>query len=270
MWTRYARSSRGPRIGAALAVAALAVTGCVSNPLDAPTSIPTGVLSVSARSAGDQYVLTPQAVFVASSSVILVDSRSTVDTCRVAELPTPDASPNADYLDAGDSIGFDLAGTTRYLKPMDQSGVITYALGVPDVPFMPDDEFTFDIPGGSGFPAATISSSLAPVLTTLSPIPASPPTDQPLTVSWAPVGDAASRFEISLQYASVFATELDVHVLCAWRDDGAGVIRGDLLAEWAVSNLRRVAVARYRTERMQIGQRDLFLLARFDSVPEVQ
>jgi hypothetical protein len=104
----------------------------------------------------------------------------------------------------------------------------------------------------------------------LSPIPASPPTDQPLAVSWTPVGDAGSRFEISLQYALEGSAQPDQHILCAWRDDGAGEVRGELLTGWANSDLRRIAVTRYRTERLEIGERVLFLLATFDSVPPVQ
>jgi hypothetical protein len=254
-----------PCLAAALAAAA----GC-SDSFELPQSIPTGILTVVARSEGGQYVLTPEGVFLESTGMLTADSRSTVDTCQVGDLPTGGTAPNLDHLDAGDSIAFDLEGVTRYMKPVEQFGIITYVLSDPDVEFAPGDAFSFDLEGGPGFPAATIGSALAPVLTTLTPIPASPPTDQPLVVSWTPVGDAGSRLEISLQYALEGSVQPDEHILCAWRDDGAGEIRGELLTGWAASGLRRIAVTRYRTERLEIGERVLFLLVTFDSVPPVQ
>lgn len=252
-----------------LAAAPAMTAGC-SDSIELPESIPTGILTVEARSEGGVYVLTPEGVFLESTGILTADSRSTVDTCQVGDLPTGGTVPNLDHLDAGDSIAFDLEGVTRYMKPVEQFGIITYVLNDPDVEFVPGDAFSFDLEGGPGFPAATIGSALPPILTTLTPIPASPPTDQPLVVSWTPVGDAGSRFEISLQYALEGSVQLDQHILCAWRDDGAGEVRGELLTGWANSDMRRIAVTRFRTERLDIGERVLFLLATFDSVPAVQ
>jgi hypothetical protein len=70
-------------------------------------------------------------------------------------------------------------------------------------------------------------------------------------------------------YASPGALDYDTQVVCEWRDDGSGTIRPEFLTGWAVSELRRVEVTRYRTRLEMIGDALLFLLTTFDTVPPI-
>ncbi|MBI2537987.1 MAG: hypothetical protein HYW06_13710, partial [Gemmatimonadetes bacterium] len=88
-------------------------------------------------------------------------------------------------------------------------------------------------------------------------------------VTWAPVGDDSSRFEIALLFATENSTVLNRHVLCSWRDDGSGQIAGNLLVEWAVATLKRIEISRYRTVQRDLADGVLYFIATFDTVPPV-
>jgi hypothetical protein len=251
--------------------AAVTVIAACGNILEELPKTQTGVVNVFVRSVAGQYVARPEAVFVLSTDAPTAESRATADTCRIGEVLTTRTLPSGlAFLDAGDSIALDVEGTTVYLRPVTNLGYTSYVLATADVSFTPGAGVSFAIPGATdGFPAATISSLTPPALETLSPIPAIPPLDQPLAVTWTPVGDDSSRFEIALQYAVEDATLPNRQILCEWRDDGGGTVPPELLAEWVTSVVRRVEVTRYRTRREVVGEAVLLLLATFDSVPPV-
>lgn len=243
--------------------------GCREATLSAPT-IPTGVLTLFARSANGSYVARPEALFAQAGSALSADSRSTVDTCRVGDYIPQSTNIILDQIDAGDSIVFAAGSETTALRPVKRFGITVYAAEPPEVDIVPGTEVSFTIPGAvGGFPATTISSLTPPALTALAPIPARPSPDQPLEVTWEPVGDDSSRFEALLIYARQGTINFNEQVVCEWRDDGSGTIRPELLAGWALSELQRIEVSRYRTQRREIADTVLFLLATFDTVPPV-
>ncbi|HXF94653.1 MAG TPA: hypothetical protein VNI61_00995 [Gemmatimonadales bacterium] len=229
-----------------------------------------GVLTLFARSVEGSYVARPEGLFALAGRPPVGDSRSTGDTCQVGDFVPQSTNVSVIHVDAGDSILFVAGPTTAVLRPIRRFGVTIYAANPPDVPIVPGSEVTFSLAGAPrGFPATTISSLTAPALQALSPIPARPPTDQPLSVTWEPVGDDSSRVEVLLIYARQGSTAFNEQVVCDWRDDGNGTIRPELLGAWALSELQRVEVSRYRTQRREMGDTVLFLLATFDTVPPV-
>jgi len=174
-------------------------------------------------------------------------------------------------VNAGDSILFDAAGSaTIVLRPINQFGVIVYAAEPSEVGFSPGTEVSFTVPGApGGFPESEITSLTPSAITSLSPIPSRPSLEQPLTVSWEPAGDDSSRFEVLLIYAAQGSSTYDQQVVCEWRDDGAGVIRSELLGGWALSEDQRIEITRYRTQRQDLGGAFLLLLATFDTLPPI-
>jgi hypothetical protein len=251
--------------------AAVTVIAACGNILEELPRTQTGVVNVFVRSVAGQYVARPEAVFVFSTDGPTAESRATEDTCRIGEVVTARTLPSGlQFLDAGDSIALDVEGTTVYLRPVTALGYTSYVLATADLSITPGASVTFTIPGATdGFPPATISSLTPPALESLSPIPAAPPLDQPLAVTWTPAGDDSSRFEIALQYVVEGATLPNRQILCEWRDDGSSAVPPGLLGEWVATDVRRVEVTRYRTRRETVGEAVLLLLATFDSVPPV-
>jgi hypothetical protein len=239
-----------------------------SEPTFSTPPAPTGLLSVSTRSADGAYVARPEATFVYSAAAPPGDSRSTLDTCQLADYDPRLRTP--EQLDAGDSIVFTAAADTAILRPDNRFGFIVYAADPEERPFVPGTAVSFRIPGAAGgFPAAEIASLTPPALSTLTPIPGLPQPTQPLTLTWEPVGDDSSRFEVILLYAEPGSLDYNKQLVCDWRDDGGGTIRAELLSGWATSEVQRAEVTRYRTQSQQIGEAVLYLLTTFDTVPPV-
>ncbi len=249
-------------------VLVLALAGCG---ISEPSGIPTGVLRVFARSDdGGQYVASPEATFFKGSLDGFPDSRATSDSCVITNLLTTTLNPPIS-LDAGDSVAFITGGLSVSLYPTtDIAGTTSYVPPAGPVSLTPGAAVTFEIPGAAqGFPAATLTSLTAPSFTSLSPVPGAPPVDRPLTVTWTPVGDDSSRFEIALKFATENSQVINRHVLCNWRDDGSGQIAGNLLAEWSAATIKRIEVSRYRTLQRDLVDGALYFIATFDTVPAV-
>lgn len=246
-----------------------ASTGCNEATFSTPT-VPTGILTLFARTADGAYVARPQGLFAQAGSPPAVESRSTVDTCDVGDYVPESTIPGLVQLDAGDSLLFATGGDTIVLRPVNRFGVLVYAADPADVSFAPGSTVTFTVPGAAGgFPATELASLTPAAVTSLSPISSRPPLTEALTVTWEPVGDDSSRFEVLLLYATPGAQRFDQQVVCDWRDDGSGTIRPELLGGWVASELQRIEISRYRTQRRTIGDALLFLLATFDTVPSV-
>lgn len=251
------------------AVLGAALLGCQEATFSTST-VPVGVLSVFSRSANGAYVARPEALFARAGAAPSGDSRSTVDTCQLTDYVPQSTIPSIEQIHAGDSLVFAVETDTTILRPVNRFGIIVYTASPADVPIVPGAAIRFAIPGAAGgFSSATISSLTPPALTALTPISSRPPADQPLALTWEPVGDDSSRFEVLLIYAEQGAMNFNQQVVCEWRDDGSGTIRAELLGGWALSELQRIEVTRYRTQRRLMGDTVLFLLATFDSVPPV-
>lgn len=243
--------------------------GCREATFSSPT-VPVGVLTLFARSANGSYVARPEGLFAQAGSAPSADSRSTVDTCQVGDYVPQSTNISLDQIDAGDSLLFAAGPETTVLRPVRRFGITVYTAEPPDVDIVPGTAVSFTIPGtAGGFPAVAISSLTPPAVTALTPISARPSSDEPLIVNWEPVGDDSSRFEVLLIYATQGTIAFNEQVVCDWRDDGSGTIRSALLAGWVLSELQRVEVSRYRTQLRVMGDTVLFLLATFDTVPQV-
>ncbi|MGH2348681.1 MAG: hypothetical protein ACRDFT_04345 [bacterium] len=252
-----------------LGVLSVAAAGCGETTFSIPT-VPTGVLTLFGRSVDGSYVARPEGLFAQASRAPAADSRSTVDTCQLGDYVPQSTNISIVQMEAGDSIVFSAGPDTAVLRPVRRFGITVYVAEPPDVAVVPGTEVSFTVSGAAGgFPAMAISSLTPAALTAITPISSRPPLDQPLPVAWEPVGDDSSRIEVLLIYATQGAIAFDEQVVCDWRDDGAGVIRPELLGGWVGSELQRIEVSRYRTQRREMGDTVLFLLATFDTVPPV-
>ncbi len=229
---------------------------------------PGGILAVYARSVNGQYVARPQAQFAFIAAPPTADSRSSLDTCVAGTYDPRFTIP--EQMPAGDSVVFVAGSETHVLRPDDQFGAIVYASDPEEIPFGPGTKVTFTVPGvAGGFPAAALSSLTPAAITSLSPILAEPPLTEPLTVTWEPVGDDSSRFEVLLLYAVQGSQIINRAVACDWRDDGSGTIPAGVLGGWATSEDRQLEVSRYRTARRMIGDTLLYFIGTFDTLPPI-
>lgn len=259
---------RRPSAGLLLASVLGAAAVTCGDPTGATPTIPLGLVSASIRSAEGSYVVRPEAAFVNATVAPSSDSRSTLDSCLLGAYDPTQRLP--EHLDAGDSLVFTAGLETTILRPNNSFGVIRYVADPPEQAFVPGTAVSFTIPGAAGgFPAATISSLTPLALTALTPIPGSPSTTEPTTLAWEPVGDDSSRVEVLLLYAGPGSLDYDQQIVCDWRDDGSGTIRPELLSGWIQSQAQRAEVTRYRTQRTEIGDAVLYLLATFDTTPPV-
>jgi hypothetical protein len=257
------------RLAGIVLFGALAAAAACGEPISSATPVPLGLLSVLTRSNADgQYVARPEAAFVYTTAGAPGDSRSTLDTCLLGVYDPSLQSP--EQLDAGDSIVFTAGSETTILRPDNSFGIIRYIANPLEQPLVPGTSVSFTIPGAlGGFPEGEIGSATPPAISSLTPRPAIPSSTDPLILNWEPVGDDSSRFEVLMLYASPGALDYDTQIVCDWRDDGSGTIRPEFLTGWAVSELRRVEVTRYRTRLEMIGDALLFLLTTFDTVPPI-
>jgi hypothetical protein len=113
------------RLAGIILFGALAAAAACGEPTDPATPTPLGLLSVLTRSNADgQYVARPEGAFVYTTSGSPGDSRSTLDTCLLAEYDPILQSP--EQLDAGDSIIFTAGSGTTLLRPDNSFGIIRY------------------------------------------------------------------------------------------------------------------------------------------------
>jgi hypothetical protein len=256
-------------IGRAWLVAALVVVGCSG--LEEPEKVPIGILRLFAQDAGGgESAGRPDATFVLAAPSAFPDSRQPSDLCQLADLVNLPVG-TADNLDAGDSLAFITTLGTTYLYPkLDLAGNESYSAAMALLSLTPGAAVTFQIPGAQGgFPAATFTALTAPAVTELSPIPTSLLVSDSVVVTWAPVGDDSSSFEVALQWATEASSVVNRQLLCQWRDDGRGVITGSLLSEWITATLRHIETSRYRTFRKELeGGALLHFLATYDLSPE--
>lgn len=260
---------RASRLAHPLAAALIVNLACQDSTVPS-NAVPTGVLTLFTRSADGNYVARPEGLFALASGPPTADSRSPVDTCVVGDYVPQSTNISIAQVDAGDSLVFTVGAATTLLRPIQRFGITVYAAQPAEVGFEPGAEVSFTVPGApGGFPGMTISSLTAAALTSLTSISSRPPTDQPLEVTWSPAGDDSSKIELLLIYARQGTTAFNEQVVCQWLDDGVGAIQPPLLSAWSLSDIQRIEVSRYRTQRQEVGDTVLFLLATFDTVPPV-
>lgn len=237
--------------------------------LGTPETAPFGLLQVFTRAKGGAPVASPQATFFNAVQSGYPNSRDTANVCAVSDIPGGGLS-TLESLDAGDSVGFIWEGGTTYLFPtIDVLGNTSYVPRVASVTLTPGSDVTFEIPGApGGFPQSSLTAATPPAFTDVSSIPASVPAADSMVVTWAPVGDDSSRIQLLLQYGAANVPVMNRQVLCQWRDDGRGVIRGTLLTEWSSASLKKVQLTRFRTAREVLGPGPvLYLIATYDTLP---
>lgn len=247
----------------------LLAVGCSG--LEEPEAVPLAILRVFAQAGGvGQFVARPDAYFANSAPLEFPDSRLPSNLCQLADILSLPVG-TVDNLDAGDSVAFDTDAGTHYLYPkLDLAGNEAYSPATSFVSLTPGTPVTFRIPGASGgFPAVTFTALTAPPITQLSQIPTSVLASDSVVVTWAPVGDDSTSFEVALQWATEASSVVNRQLLCQWKDDGRGVIAGAQLSEWITATIRRIEISRYRTFRQELqGGGLLYFLATYDTVPE--
>lgn len=237
--------------------------------LGTPETAPFGFLQVLTRAKNGQPTSFAQATFLNAVQSGYPSSRDTVNVCYVSNIASGTVSTQ-ESLDAGDSVAFTSDHGTFYLLPtFDILGNTTYQPRTASVGVTPGTQVAFQIPGAAGgFPEASVSALTPSAIDEVSPIRTSVPVTDSMVVTWAPVGDDSSRIEVALQYGSAGAPIVDRQVLCQWRDDGRGVIAGNLLAEWSGASSRKAQVTRFRTAREVLGSGPvLYFIATYDTLP---
>lgn len=237
--------------------------------LGTPETAPFGFLQVLTRAQAGVPSTHPEATFMNAVPTGYPSSRDTTDLCGVTDIASSGLSTQQS-LDAGDSVAFTSDYGTVYLVPtFDILGNTTYQPQTASVGVTPGTEVTFQIPGASGgFPEASMSALTPPALTEVSAIPTSVAASDSMVVTWAPPGDDSSRIEVVLQYGASGIPVVNRQVLCQWRDDGRGVIAGNLLVGWSSAALRQAQVTRFRTAREVLGSGPvLYFIATYDTLP---
>ncbi len=248
---------------------AVGVAACSG--FEEPEKLPTAILRVFAQP-GDagQDVATVEATFLNTPRAEYPDSRNVSDICQLTNLVSLPAG-SLENVDAGDSVAFTTDAGTVFLYPRtDLVGNETYRPAAAFVNLTSGTAVTYAVPGAArGFPPTNFTGLTAPTITQLSPIPTATSAADSLVVTWAPVGDDSSRFEISLQFATEGSSVVSRQVLCGWRDDGRGEVPGNLLTEWATAAIRHIEVSRYRTVSRDLESGAvLYFLATYDLAPE--
>ncbi|MDQ6886286.1 MAG: hypothetical protein M3068_03225 [Gemmatimonadota bacterium] len=254
--------------GRAVGSAALALSAACSGVTDSRPTLDFGVITLEAAGEGQAYTTRPVAVFYRTSGVQLPTSTISQDSCAI--LPFT-ASPIVSrdtlvYVSAGDSIGVTVGAASGQLKPASQNGVQSYVLpGLGGVSYSPGAVAMFSVPGSpGGFPAATISIRTSEAFS-LGSITAAPAVGQGIPVTWTPAGDATSKLQLSLEYATVGSARLDQQIACALVDDGSAVIPAALVGGWrdAGGGLRHVDASRIRIVHRDLGSAQLLVISSF-------
>ncbi|MGI8496463.1 MAG: hypothetical protein ACR2OG_02620 [Gemmatimonadaceae bacterium] len=250
---------------AALSLVLLAACSSVT---DNRATLDYGVITLGTAGDGPAYSTRPVAVFYRTSGVQLPTSTISRDSCAI--LPFS-ASPVISrdtlvYVNAGDSIAVTLGTSSGQLKPASQNGVQSYVLpGIGGLSYSPGDVATFTVPGvATGFPAASISAKTSEAFV-LGSVTTAPAVGQGIPITWTPAGDAASKLQLSLEYATVGSTVLDQQIACALVDDGAAVIPAALVGGWrdAAGGLRHIDASRIRISHRDLGSAQLLVISAF-------
>lgn len=226
-----------------------------------------GVIGLTTVVTSTDTILSPEALFYRTGLLSLPTSRVTSDQCQVAAYPTPTqgtALPR--FLDAGDSVAVATASTTKFLFPTVGANGESYVLDpLETFSFQPGENVTITVPGApGGFSNGTVS-----VLTargyTLGPIAPSPPTGDPLELTWTPAGDDSTKMLISLQYG-VEQLDPNQQIFCSLVDDGSAEVPAVLLTQWrsATTGSRRVEAARWRVVLREVTGGVLLVVSAFE------
>ena len=254
-----------------LAVGSLFALAACNLGTDLPDRLTYGLILFTTKVRADSTFSTrPAGFFFQSRQQGLPTSRPTADECLLRPY-TPPTGPGfnpGNTVDAGDTIFFQVSGTTTPMVPTQGLGVSYLPSDTAGVIFTPGDQATFTIPGApGGFPQASISVRTATPFT-FAGIDTAPPIGQGVNLAWSPAGDDSSKMVISLQYSVLGdgGSALNEQILCALIDDGSYLIDPRLVSGWRESagGQRRVQASRWRIALVDLGDAQLFAQSTFD------
>ncbi len=260
--TRFVRAA-----GLVGALSLALVAGCTET--TAPTLHDVGFLTILTQSDGSGgYNAALDGVFLRAVNVQVPDSKSRLDGCTFVSNP-PDATDGAVPSSlAGDSILVELVegGSPVDTTVLRASQTLHYVAPAP-VPFNPGvTRFAVTIPGDdAGFPAASATTLTVPPLATITDIPASPAEGDDIPVAWSPAGDDSTHIQLTMKFATIDGGEQNTEISCSFLDDGASVIPSTVLGRWSSAFNRTIAMTRFRTHTVAVGQAGLQMLTRFDT-----
>jgi hypothetical protein len=243
----------------------LAVAGCIDT--DEGPEQNYGVIGLTTIATETDTILSPEALFYRSGQLILPSSRVGGDECQVAPYPPVSGEiPVPRFVDAGDSVRISTADRLSFLFPTIEDNREVYALKQGErFSFHPGEEVTVTVPGApGGFANGTISVLTARPFT-LGPIPAAPPANEGLPLTWTPAGDDSTKMLVSIQYG-VGQPTANQQIFCSLRDDGSATIPEVLISQYrsATTGSRFVEAARWRVSLRQVEGGVLVLVSAYE------
>lgn len=228
--------------------------GCLEG-LDTPDGM-AGFITVDIQSTGGGgFATRPFGVFYDETDLFF--NRATPGSCAL--LPYSDEAPDFNggkTMNVGESIATTLPTGTHELVAEVDFGFTFYRAGnAGGIALVPGDTMTFSVPGGDGFPAATIAEAL-PQTFTYADVQV-PEVRGPIALSWTAPTLEGSIINYSLRYADDFATgEVNQQISCWFEDTGTAEIPASFVDGWIRSkdDLREVFVTRLRSKVVQIEE----------------
>lgn len=217
-------------------------------------------------SAGDLRVA-PTGVFFRGVVSQLPNAAFRPDSCDPARAYTPSTNTltGVRYLDAGESVGLTLGGSSSTIPRISNSGVTTYQLAAGStLGYRPGDSVVFRVPGATGgYPAVELRGKTAEALTVQ---PLTPPTTGYMQFRWGAASDTNSAIFLQLLWAPAGGSgALSREIRCAFRDDGVDSISLGQYQEWATAtNVKReVVVTRLRTILKEVSGGAIHFISTF-------
>jgi hypothetical protein len=237
---------------AALALAAVALTACISTEPQPTHDYGFVVLVGEENSTGATVVRDPLAYFLRTSNLSVSENGATNDECTIGDIPeSNEPQPGLPYLDAGAQVTVGLTGQAPITMARSQpfpSQILYSETG--DFPYTPGTAITATVPGADGgFPQMTVTGTAATTFE-VSEVPVGDTPASTVALSWqAPATSGRTTMNVSLRFAEN-AGEVNRQIFCTLVDDGAYTV-SQLQAEgWNTSenDLREALFERVRID----------------------
>lgn len=251
----------------ALALLSLVVVGC-EDPLKANDGKKTGFIDINTYALGDDFIIDALGVFYDRSNYVV--EVPTPGFCGIAPYPAPGTVliPSLETLNAGAHLIVDMPTLQDTLYPANEFGLRLYRPPtVAGIPHVPGDTIRVTVPGGTGFPATTISDKSPDAF--VFDQPGVPEVGEGLPIEWTPPTAAGSVMVFSLRYGTPTAVSglPNAQVLCSFDDDGSAVIAEGFLSGWRQSTTERSTVGtRVRVREVEINSNVwISMITKYDS-----
>lgn len=232
----------------------LSSMGCLDD-LDVPDT-KAGFITIDLISTGgDAYAARPFGVFYDETNLRF--NRAEPGQCNVVPYFSDDTQfTPGKTMNVGATVAVSLPTGTDELVVAEEFDFTYYrTVTTSGIALTPGDTMTFTIPGGDGFPEATIADA-TPEPFTFGDVGV-PEESAPIPLTWTPATIDGSIINFSLRFADDFSNgEVNRQVSCWFADDGAGEIPATHTDGWIRSqgDIRQVVVTRLRSKIVELSE----------------